>query len=575
MEFKAREYSSAISTQIVNNINYLFENYVDRFERVAMNSTILADIYNYDELKEYRQVEVSSRIRYILASIVGIGEDIDSIEICSSSGQRFYYSYPITSGQQFESRIMREAYGSDGIVWSISQKEIADDYDLYIILAKKMQIQFAEDVTGYATMSIRREFIDSVCRRNSKMAGSYTVITDKNGIIISHPDKTQVLKSFDQSIIDRIDDFQTPSGMEHQSEPLFTIKTESGLILVAYGILPVNEWKVINIVPYYNLMESTVKNGILTLLTVLICILVAVLTSLIVTRSISIPIRQLISTMRRAGDGDLNVKIEEDWHKVNDELSLVSHGFNDMIFRLKKLIDDVYRAQLKEKELEFLKKEAELNALQQQINPHFLYNTLEAIFWTAQLKGDEEISEMVTALGDFFRTSINKGLEYVSISNEIKNVRTYVYLQKIRFANRFEVKWSIDERLMNHKTIKLVLQPIVENAIVHGIEGMESGGLITIKGYEINDKINFDVIDNGIGMSTEDVERLEVFINSSGKDTKNSIGVKNVNQRIKLYFGEEYGVNIFSTIGEGTTFRIILPMFKSELYTDYPLIGEG
>ena len=188
METKAREYSYDISSHIVNNITYLFNDYIDKFERIALNSTILADIYNYEDLKEYRQIEVDNRIRYTLASIVGIGEGIDSIEIRSNDGERFYYSYPISRKEISESNLIETTLDKDGIVWSISEKEIEGDNDIYIILSKKMQIQFAEEITGWALMTINRNYIDEVCRQNRQSKNSYTVITDTDGIIISHPD---------------------------------------------------------------------------------------------------------------------------------------------------------------------------------------------------------------------------------------------------------------------------------------------------------------------------------------------------------------------------------------------------
>ena len=318
-------------------------------------------------------------------------------------------------------------------------------------------------------------------------------------------------------------------------------------------------------------MRSTLVNGVLTLSVVFICVLIAVFIALSVTRSIYSPITDLQTEMEKVGKGVLDIELKDNDKLARDELGVLTVGFIDMVQRLKKLIDDVYHSRIKEKELEFLRKEAELNALQQQINPHFLYNTLETIFWAAQLKGEDEIAEMVTALGDFFRTSINKGLEYLSIDEEISNVKNYVYLQKIRFGNRFEVKWDIDENILKYKTIKLILQPIIENAIVHGIENLASGGLIIIKGYFKKDTIVFEIIDNGIGMSEKEVKELEISINKRKRDVSKSIGVENVNQRIKLYFGEKYGVSIKSRKGEGTTIIVLIPSFENELHTNFPV----
>jgi len=403
MEAKAREYSHNISTQIVNNISYRFDNYIDKFERIALNSSILADIYNYKGLKDYRQIEISNRIKYTLASIVGNDEGIDSIEIRSRDGDRFYYTFPITKGSVFESNLITEAYDSPKIIWKVSKKEIDDDEEIYIILAKKMKIQFEKDVTGFTLMAIKRDYLDQICEQITKGKNMYVVITDQDGRIISHPNVNKVLQTFDKKILDRINYNEDIKKSGHDSESIFKISTDEGVMLVAYDVLPKNNWRVISVVPYSFLLQSTVNNGIMTLFIVIVCFLFAFFISLIVTKSISLPIKNLTLTMEKVGKGDLTAIVQAEWGEIHDEHAMLSAGFNDMIYKLRKLIDDVYHSQLKEKELEFLKKEAELNALQQQINPHFLYNTLESIFWMAQLKGENEISEMITALGKFFR----------------------------------------------------------------------------------------------------------------------------------------------------------------------------
>jgi sensor histidine kinase YesM len=244
-----------------------------------------------------------------------------------------------------------------------------------------------------------------------------------------------------------------------------------------------------------------------------------------------------------------------------------------MTARLQTLIDEVYRSEINKKELEFRKKEAELNALQQQINPHFLYNTLETIYWMAMSKGENEIGEMVTALGNFFRKSINKGIEYVTVAEEVQNVQYYVYLQKIRFQERFSVVWDIDQRIMGYRIIKLVLQPIIENAIIHGVESLERGGLIIVKGYEKGGRLYFEVIDNGKGMPQQKLREFEQHINSTNADSGRSVGIKNVHQRIRLYYGEEFGIHITSRENKGTRVVLELPV-TSEQQPDMAAGGE-
>ena len=284
------------------------------------------------------------------------------------------------------------------------------------------------------------------------------------------------------------------------------------------------------------------------------------------------PVKHLITAMDEAGWGNLEVRMHEKWTGSRDEHAQLAQGFNDMTSRLQTLIDEVYRAEINKKELEFRKKEAELNALQQQINPHFLYNTLETIYWMAMSKDEKEIGEMVTALGNFFRKSINKGIEYVTVAEEVKNVQYYVYLQKIRFRERFNVVWDIAEDIKNYRIIKLVLQPIIENAIIHGVESLESGGLIIVKGYTKKGRLFFEVIDNGKGMSAKKLREFKEHINDADSDTGKSVGIKNVHQRIRLYYGKEYGINITSSENKGT--RVVLEMPIINEQEPHPVPGK-
>ena len=558
------KYASKITYQVANNINYVFNQYIESFKLIALNSTILSDIYKYHNITdEYERIDVNNRIKLLLSTIVGSDKGIESVELCSIQGDRFYYHVPIIQENMRQSKLVKEATSNNGIVWQLSRKEEESDSEAYIIMARNLKIQFHVDIIGYAFMTIRRDFINKVSLDNTEGNKQYIVVTDENGYIISHPYTNEILHKFDKGILNKIDELENLRKDDGNIGKSFKISTNEGLKLITYDIVNKNKWKVINVADYANLMKSTTDNGILVLIAALICIVFSLIISIGVTNSISIPVKNLMSVMKKVGQGNLDTEIEIDANEAKDEYSMLSHGFNDMINKLKKSVNEAMDATLKEKELEFLRTEAELNALQQQINPHFLYNILESIYWNVQSKGDKETGKMITVLGNFFRSSITNGLEYVTIEEELNNVENYVTLQKIRFRDRLTVQWRVDPEIKTkYKTIKLILQPIIENAIVHGIENLVRGGVIRIKGYKEGEKIIFDVIDNGIGMSKEDVANLEAYINNTDKDPKKSIGVKNVHQRIKLYFGQGYGVKITSKLGIGTKVHIVLPALQ-------------
>ena len=560
-EEKSIQYSKNISTQVMENISNVFDNYVEQFEGIAMDNTTVAQIYTYDDLKINQQVEVYSQIRYNLASIVCTSKGIDAFEIRTKSAERIYCGAPITADDMAFSDILLHAMDSDLMVWDIGKKEIGGGDTLNIVLAKKMVLQFEEDITGFAVMTIDRRYIDNICSQNTDEESMQIIITDEDGTIISHPDNSMVLSHMDDKIMNGISDMEDTGGT---NERFFKTNIDGEELLVSYNILSRNKWRVISIIPYSYLMQSTVKNMRIAFIVVAVLIIFSVWVASFVTKSISMPVKHLIMAMDEAGWGNLKVRMDETWTDSRDEHAQLAQGFNDMTARLQTLIDEVYRSEINKRELEFRKKEAELNALQQQINPHFLYNTLETIYWMAMSKGEDEIGEMVTALGNFFRKSINKGIEYVTVAEEVQNVQYYVYLQKIRFQERFNVVWDIDEKINSYRIIKLVLQPIIENAIIHGVESLECGGLIIVKGYEKSGKLCFEVRDNGKGMSAQKVCEFEEYINRAGAETDKSVGLKNVHQRIRLYYGEEYGIHISSSENKGTKVVLELPATSKE-----------
>lgn len=216
------------------------------------------------------------------------------------------------------------------------------------------------------------------------------------------------------------------------------------------------------------------------------------------------------------------------------------------------------------------KRKSEFESLQAQINPHFLYNTLDSIIWMVESNRYQEATSMVTALANLFRISLSKGKNIITIREEIEHAQNYLYIQKIRYKNRFQVKIDITPEIYEFSTIKLIVQPLLENAIYHGVEYMDGEGEITIKGYLKDDDIYIDVIDNGLGMPEEEIN---LILNDNNRVHKkgSGIGLSNVHQRIQLYFGPKYGLLIDSELDEGTTVHIHLPCVK---YNGITLNGE-
>ncbi|MCM8710315.1 histidine kinase [Clostridium sp. SYSU_GA19001] len=296
----------------------------------------------------------------------------------------------------------------------------------------------------------------------------------------------------------------------------------------------------------------------ITVITVIIWIIILLM------KKIYIPILKLEKALKMLQSGSID--FQDDIDKKSDIFSL-SQNLNKMINTIKESIDREYRANI-------AIKQAEIDALQSQINPHFLYNTLESIRGQALVEGVDEIADMTEALANFFRYTVSLKGAIVSLEQELNNIDNYFFIQQYRFNNRFKIQKKIDdsdEEIFSYKMPKLILQPIIENAIYHGLEPKIGMGNITIRGYCTEERLVIIISDDGVGMDKEKVDNINyklnnVLISSSEVNLRKKTGIAliNVNQRIKLSYGEKYGVRVSSTLGLGTDVEVVLPIIRSD-----------
>lgn len=292
---------------------------------------------------------------------------------------------------------------------------------------------------------------------------------------------------------------------------------------------------------------------VLPLIGVLILIIIGC--SYVYSRGFSSRIALLLQKFRTAETGDLTIQAPI---KGKDEIAELDHQFDHMLLKLDQLIKKNYIQQLENKENQLLN-------LQLQINPHFLYNTLETISSIAAVKQVFVVCDMCQRLGEIFRYSLGKDYgEIVTLEQELAHIKNYIFIQKIRYGNRFEVFYNIEVDDQKYYLPRFILQPIVENAIVHGLGELTSTGTFEISAYEKDDMLCICIEDDGVGMDSQGVEALSAYINSTEPDKKKnkSIGIKNVNQRIKLFCGEQYGIIIKSHPYQGSRFTLRLPVVK-------------
>jgi two-component system sensor histidine kinase YesM len=239
-----------------------------------------------------------------------------------------------------------------------------------------------------------------------------------------------------------------------------------------------------------------------------------------------------------------------------DEIGTLGNAFNRMIDRLDEMMK-------KNAEAERKKREAEYRALEFQINPHFLYNTLSSIVWLTSKDKKEESMHMTKDLSTLFRISISKGKDIISVKDEIDHVRCYLNIQGIRYSDEFDVSYDVDPAILEYRSLKLVLQPLTENAIYHGIKNLDRKGHISIRGYAADEGLIFEVIDDGGAMDEALAENINDFLISGKNEQSFGIGIRNVHDRIRFYFGEGYGLS-FQIRGGMTVARVVMPIIEED-----------
>ena len=273
----------------------------------------------------------------------------------------------------------------------------------------------------------------------------------------------------------------------------------------------------------------------------------------IISASIYIPIKKLHDVTTTITGADLQALVT---NNNVDEITELGISFNIMIGKIRELLDSKIR------EHDNLKK-AELKALQAQINPHFLYNTLDTIVWMAEANKSDQVIEMVCALSSFFRIALSKGKDWITVQQEIEHVRSYLAIQKMRYRDILDYQIEVDEALLNSTILKLTLQPLVENALYHGIKTKRNGGKIVVRVKGVDENMLFlDIEDNGVGFTPYKLAKIQTMLTEDSGDIlvkESGFGLGNVNKRIKLYYGEQYGLSIKSHYRGGTQVTVAIP----------------
>lgn len=376
-------------------------------------------------------------------------------------------------------------------------------------------------------------------KANTDTSGEYVYLMAPDGEIIYHPKQNLIHMGLHEENNTEAAGYEDTTVKEnfHGEKRLVTVKT------ISY-----TGWKLISVVPMKSFSMGMTGMRNLVVLLVALTVLAVVILNQMVSARISKPLRRLNDSVKEWEAGNMNPDI---YIGGSMEVEHLGKTLRSTVAQIRQLMDDIVVEQEE-------KRKSELDALQSQINPHFLYNTLDSIVWMITGERYDDAVFMITQLASLFRISLSKGKTVIKIEDEVKHARNYMNIQKIRYKNSFEVDFQIEEDILDGCIVKLVLQPLLENAIYYGMEFMDGEGEIHVRGYRKDKDVYLEVEDNGLGMPEEEAAEL---LNGKERPHKHGsgVGLVNVHSRLKLRFGEAYGLVIHSCPDEGMMVQIHIP----------------
>lgn len=413
-------------------------------------------------------------------------------------------------------------------------------YRWVVSLSRSVELTTDGKIThGVLLVDMNFSGIELICKNVNLGKSGYVYLIDGEGEIIYHPRQQLIYSNLIEESNYNVYKYEDGSHIEefNDEKRLVTVKT------VGY-----TGWKLVAITPVSDITSNYYQIGIFAVFIIFFAIFILTFINMYVSSRIANPIKELEKSVKNLENGftDVDISISGSY-----EVQHLGKAIRSMVNQMHILMDNIVIEQE-------AKRKSELNALQAQINPHFLYNTLDSIIWMIENDNYDGAITMVTALARLFRISLSKGKNIITVFDEIEHVRNYLTIQSIRYKNKFTYNIDAEEKTINLASIKLIVQPLIENAIYHGVESLGDDGEIEVRSYIKDGDLYIDVIDNGLGMTQDVAETLLTSVDKF-KKKGSGIGLKNVHDRIRLCFGENYGLEIYSEPDEGTTVRIHMP----------------
>jgi two-component system sensor histidine kinase YesM len=477
--------------------NQVVKNYLSDLKKHAIN-------YNIAKYKISNEILRTTNLEWI-----------DHIYIFPVGSQpiNLYYTIPVFEVDPRISSLLYRGFENnpDEMIWADLQSE-PYSFSTFLMIHEK-------DSLGILKIGLNETFFSQILDEVRLGKEGKVYLAKDNRIIYA---KNRELIGKQLSVLDHIHSTQVEYDMD-----------EKGWSLI--GVVPQNE--ILNQIEQFNRI----------FIFMVILILAAIMAFAMATARVVLrPLKKIMKGMESIQQGNLNIVLN---HKNNDEFSTIFVHFNYMVERVHNLIETTYQQQMHNRK-------AELLSLLSKLNPHFLYNSLDMIYWKAIIKGEEEIGVIIVALSNILRYSISHENEFVTVTEDMEQLENYLMIQSMRFEDKLQYEFQIQKEILDYRIPKLAIQPLVENSIKYAFQDMKHDGNILIRGYMDVDDLFFEVADNGVGMSEEKIRLLLSSCESGSEEA--GIGIQLVHQRAKYIYGEGFGVSIESATGKGTTIKVRL-----------------
>ncbi len=560
--------------EIVKKNNQIVDTKLSKIKESSLAMTIdqvLYDLFNQINPKDgYELVKYDQDISNVINKYFPPSQDIYSVSIVTS-----YYTFGQQSPTSFipvdnfaRSRLYSEAIASKGkMTWvptydftqMYNQKNLEGINLEYKYLFSAVRLINSSYIENGAFLTLdkhierpvlivnfKEDLFQKIFENSIPIKGTYFLVASSDGHIVSHQDQSE-LATIDKS------DWLARAIQKKSGTDFVTI--DGRKMIICYDTIRVTDWLSVAVIPVDNLMANIIPTiKFYTIYLSLIIILISLFVAYLISGRITKPISKLLIAIKQVGEGNFDIKVPGEG---NDEFGNLIKKFNDMNEKIIVLIKENYEVKLREKE-------AEIMALNLQLNPHFLYNTLNILNWMAINNEKDNMSRMIVSLSTMLHYTTDNTEETTILGKDLEWLKSYLFIMTQRFKDRYFVEYYINPVLESCKVPKLFLQPFIENSLIHGFRHTDSGGVVKVYGWIQDQNAYFSVVDNGCGMNREILDKIL-------HGETNTVGIRNVDKRIKLLYGTDYGVKIESKPEAGTYVTITIP-YTTETYNVNPII---